>query len=217
MSKPLVYNWRASNTQAVALTQTLVGAGSLNLNGNMRVYTDPLFNGIQLPGVQRPVTITSTNNLAGVNFTIKGTLGGIVVSSTIAGPNNATVSTSPQLFETITSITTNGAAANVSAGTDTSGNTGWFKCNNEQSTFNMAIQVLVTGTVTYDFEVTLDDANFEELIGGAVNTFTPITALTAATTSQFAGFTIPINYCCINVHSGSTGSFTATLMQQGLR
>lgn len=115
------YVWPIQDLQAVALTQTLGSAGTLNLNGTYFVSPTPTISFLNR-GFVRNVSLTSVNNLSGVNFTISGVQNTTLVTETIAGPNNNTVSTT-NAFDIISSITTNGAVTAVSAGT---GLTGYF-------------------------------------------------------------------------------------------
>tara|TARA_R100000742_G_C4267616_1_gene85833 strand:+ start:679 stop:1281 length:603 start_codon:yes stop_codon:yes gene_type:complete len=107
----------SASTTAIAIAQTLGGAGNMTLTGSS------VSDGSNM---DTTVTLTSTGNISGVNFTITGTdASGSAASQTIAGPNNNTV-TSTQKFLTVTQISTNGAVAtNTSAGfTATSGTAG---------------------------------------------------------------------------------------------
>ena len=98
----------SASTTSIAAGQTLGGAGDLNLTGTA------VNDGSNMAST---VTLTSTGNISGVNFTITGTDStGATVSEVEAGPNNNTVTTA-QAFLTVTSIAANGAVGtNTSAG-----------------------------------------------------------------------------------------------------
>lgn len=98
----------SASTTAVAAGQTLSGAGEMNLTGTS------VSDGSNMATT---VTLTSTGNISGVNFTITGTdANGSTVSETRAGPNNTTVATT-QAFLTVTKVETNGAVStNTSVG-----------------------------------------------------------------------------------------------------
>lgn len=240
MGRFAVFTFPLANTTDVAALQTLAGAGSLSLNGNLS-YTLPIpgsaalatvsnnyenstpspyigstVSAVKFPGVSRTVSLTSTNNLGGVNFTITGTSNGVVVAETRVGPNNNTVYTAAY-FDTITSITTNGAAAAVSAGSGTTGITNWFQLDPYLDVFNLSIQVAVSSAnLTYSFTTTNDDVT--SVAFGSLTKFTPIAAMTGATTLQLANYTVPIRYATVNVTAaGGAGTITVTLMQQGIR
>jgi hypothetical protein len=211
MASPVVFNWLAPDTQAVCATQTLAGAGNLTLNGTL---SGTGFNPIvTFEGISRVVSITSTNNLSAVSFTIAGTYRGATVSATRVGPNNTTVQTT-QLFDSVTSVSTNAAAAAVSIGTGTTGRTHWLSADYFQQFPYKTIQTVVAGTINYTFQVTLDDIQTT----ATPSTFTPIANLTGATTNQFEIALLPISYSSFLINSsGATGALTATVLQQGVK
>lgn len=112
--RSLSYTFPAGNATDVCLLQTLAAAGSLTLNGNLVNKVNGVMS-FANKGYSRSISLTSVNNLSGVNFTITGVQNNVVISETIAGPNNNTVY-GAFIYDTITSITTNGAAAAVSVG-----------------------------------------------------------------------------------------------------
>ena len=99
----------AASTTSVAAAQTLGGAGDMTLAGTAATFAGT--NTVAL------ITLTSSGNISGVNFTITGTdANGAVQSETIAGPNANTVSTT-KYFATVTQIAASGAVGtNTSAG-----------------------------------------------------------------------------------------------------
>lgn len=225
MAKVAIYRWPAPNTTAVAALQTLAAAGSLSINGSMAVSALSGTPVVTFAGFSRVISLTSTNNLSAVNFTVTGIYKGALQTQTIAGPNNNTVSTT-LLFDSVTSISTDAAAAAVSAGIGATGQTDWYQFNNFSSTDYLSVQVVVTGAITYSFQSTLDDVLNLAITPTVFNTIQP---MTAATTSLFlphpilsigAGPTIltanmPIKFCNIAITAG-TGSLVASILQQGV-
>lgn len=210
MAKPQVYTWAVAAEAAVCALQSRTGAGSLLLNGTLSTPTNPLV--IDFGNVSRVVTLTSTNNLSGVNVTITGTLNGRAQTETRAGPNNNTVATTA-VFSTVTSVTTSNTVTAISLGTGTTGYSDWFTVDPYIGVMNLGIQVIATATVSYSFQVTLDDVQ----TNASPTLFTPVTALTTATTSQLGAYTTPVAYCRIAmISSDATGAFVATILQQGL-
>lgn len=211
MANPQVYVWPVASATAIAALQSRVGAGKLLLNGTLAVNTN---NGlfVDLGGVNRVVSLTSTNDLSTVNVTVTGTLNGVNVSETLSGPTSNTVVTT-QVFSTITSITVDATVTALSAGTGTTGYTDWFTFDRHASVANVAIAVDATATVSYSLQITLDNVqvNSNPLI------FTPVVAMTTATADQLANYTAPFMYARIAmISSNATGAFTATFLQQGL-
>jgi len=210
MSTPQVYTWPIADEDAVALLQTTAGADTLLLNGAL---SNPNNRGlfVDFGKVSRVVTLTSANNLGAVNVTIAGTLNGVVVTETRVGPNNNTVATT-QVFSSVTSITVDDAVTAMSVGTGVSGYTKWFKSNKYPLASQLAVQVDATATVSYSFQVTLDEVNGNN----SPLTFTPVVALTTASADQLGVYTVPFNYCRVAmVTSDATGAMTVTMLQQG--
>jgi hypothetical protein len=212
MTRPVVITWPLTSTTAVAKAQTLVAAGNLVLNGSL------IAPGINIPpivfnGITRTITLTSAANLSAVNFTITGYVNSAIVTEVLAGPNGNTV-TSVNAYDSILSISASaGFSPNtVSAGTGQTGRTHWINFDYDILVPNYSIQVVVTGTINYTFGVTLDDVNTV-----TPTVFTPVVALTGATTSQLASLTAPINWMKITINSSdATGAIVATFLQQGL-
>lgn len=221
MARPAVFTWPVPDPDGIANLQTTAGAGSLTLNGELvNTGGTVIFNGIS-----RAVTLTSAGNVSGVNFTINGTLApNGAVSETIAGPNANTVETT-QVFDTITSITVNGAVGtNTSAGSGTLGFTHWFNHNYHATVVGFSVQVNVTGTINYDYQTTLDDVNidatpvaFEPITGTAVGHLGFPADMVSATADQLAFCQGVTRYSRIQINSsGADGQLVATFLQQGI-
>lgn len=213
MANITVINWPAPDTQAVSLTQASVAAGNLLINGTLANKSGFGAPKATFVGIYRKVTLTSAADYSGVNFTITGTYQGQTISEVLAGPNTTTVS-SVNLYDSVTSISAAGAfpPSTISAGTGTTGATHWFNSNNQSTVANMAIQAEVTGTINYSFQTTLDDVQTATPV-----TFTPIVAMTAATASQLAGYSVPTLYSRIAINSSTNGAVLCTFLQQGIR
>jgi hypothetical protein len=211
MSYPIVYTWPAPDTQAICLTQTLTTAGNLSINGNLTVNLIQPGNAI-FPGISRVVSITSANNLSGVNFTISGYLNGATVSETRAGPNATTVETA-QLFDQVISVSANAAASAVSVGSGTTGRTHWFSYDYNRNVSSTTVQVNVTGTIDYTFNITLDDVQTNP----TPFLTAPIAGMTNATTDQFATLMSGnCRYANVVINSSTNGSLIATILQTGI-
>jgi hypothetical protein len=231
MSAPTVYTWPALDKAAICALQTIGAAGNLIINGTLAsafhypydsasgpvTYaassTTYALPSVTFPKISRTVSITSTGNLAGVNFTVTGIYQGSIVSQTIAGPNNSTVTTT-QLFNKVTQVSVSGAVAtNVSVGSGATGQTQWLKESTFRMVHNLSIQVAVSNAnITYSFQTTLDE--IQTILTPTV--FTPIAAMTGATTNQLGNYTPPTNYSNIIITAATTGSLVATFLQQGI-
>ena len=112
----------SASTTSIAAGQTLGGAGDLNLTGTA------VNDGSNMAST---VTLTSTGNISGVNFTITGTNAlGISVSEVRAGPNGAATVTSTLKFNTVTQIAVSGGTTTAVRAGNAAGSGG-----SEQSIF----------------------------------------------------------------------------------
>jgi hypothetical protein len=118
MYKTTTLRWPAANTTYVAALQNGVASVPLTLNSaNYNTVTGLM----DFPGFYRYITLTSANNLSGVNFVIKGKDNyDNLIQETLAGPNNTTV-TSVNQYYNIISITPSATANGVSAGSGVQG------------------------------------------------------------------------------------------------
>lgn len=239
MARPTVYTWPAAVTTAVCLAQGKLAAGNLIINGTLAVTASaPDANAVTpyaiWPGISRTVSLTTGGgaNLSGVNFTIKGTYKGAVQSETRVGPNNNTVFTTA-LFDTVTSVSidaTLGGGVTVSVGSGTTGQTQWFEYNHNASVCAMTVVVIVTGTINYTFQATLDPVGPQF---ASPNVFQPIYTMISQTASEALPLGVyavnvsggtdspiyaptPVKHCNILVNSATTGTLVATFMQQGV-
>lgn len=119
MAQSTTYEWPVSDVEAVCVLQDKVGAGNLNLNGKLATSFSGQVSFIRA-GFSRSVSITSTNNLSAVNFTISGAQNGALITEIIAGPNNNTVY-STKIYDVIASISVSGTVNGVKVGTGKTG------------------------------------------------------------------------------------------------
>ena len=104
--KAKTFQPQSASTTKIAAAATLSEAGDMTLTGSA------VNDGSNMAST---VTLTSTGNISGVNFTITGTdANGSAASEVIAGPNNTTVTTTAA-FLTVTQV-----AANAAVSTNTS-------------------------------------------------------------------------------------------------
>jgi len=223
MANPVVFVWPEASNTAICLGQQTIGAADFLMNGELANTTGTNNSGatyfpnsilpyVSFGTISRRVTITCADDISGVTFTIIGTYRNAVQTENIAGPNATTVTTTA-VFDTVTSVTSDGAVGfDTSVGTGTTGYTWWFNSNYYASTIGLSIQVSVDATINYSFETTLDDVQ----TGEPNNVFTPIAALTGATTDQLGTLSTPTRYSRIIVNSATDGSLTATFLQQGI-
>jgi len=96
-------------TGAVCAIQSIAAAGNLTINGSLAS------GGTATLDVPRAVTITTNGDESGRNFTVTGKdTYGVTLVWTTAGPN-ASVTTSPKMFKTVTQVAINTASAGTVA------------------------------------------------------------------------------------------------------
>jgi len=226
MSRPVKILWPVTNTQAVCLNQTLGAAGYLNINGSLAsdINNPPRF--VKFDNIARQITLTSTANLSGIQFTIIGLdeYGNEDVVQ-INGPNNNTVNTGASLFSVVQSVFANAAVGtNVSVGTGTVGATVWIRSDYQRSVNNFVVSVDVTGTINYSFETVLYDPNLLEgdaiihpIDGVTIPTIPTATPMTNCTVDCTASYNFPTHSSRIYVNSSDgTGSLKIYFIQQGI-
>ena len=100
----------ASDSDGLVDNETRGSSGNFTIDGAQA--------GAASSSLNSRITVSSTNNLSGVSFTITGTdVDGNALSETITGPAaNGTV-TSTNIFKTVTQIASNAAASGVNVGT----------------------------------------------------------------------------------------------------
>lgn len=226
MSKGTKITWPLLDLQAVCLNQTLGAAGNLIINGTLSSNPNLPNLRAEFPKICRQITISSTADLSGIQFTISG-IGdnGYPKSVPIAGPNNNTVTTVAELFSIVNSVSANAAVAtNVRVGAGSVGATQWFLSDHYRELSHLSVNVIVSATtINYTFQTTYDDptTNAAYVIktpidGVTIPTIPTATPMVAATVSCLADYTIPTRYSRVYINSSNaTGLATINFLQQG--
>jgi hypothetical protein len=157
MARQLSYIFPIANNLDVCALQNTGEAANLVLNGNL---SNQVINQVSFIdyGYSRSISLTSTNNLTAINFTINGIQNGRLISEVLAGPNANTVY-SLQIYDKIYSIATNGAVNQVRAGTGFLGFFPLININIEKGLTNFALSTakLTPGTYTTTIYNTLQN------------------------------------------------------------
>lgn len=218
MARLITLSFPAQNSQLL-LPTTVAGGGATS--------SIPLANPYPFifPDLARTITLTSTDNLSAVNFTIHGTdQFGNTISEVLAGPNNNTV-TSVNKYNTITAIASSGNYTHFSIGSGSTGTFQWIKFNTFNVDPNITISAEVLGTINYTVNQTIDSLGSYVSVGPFFNYVQntspvsfPVTAnLTAATTNQIYTLNTPVTALQGLVNSSSAGgSLTLNFLQQGI-
>lgn len=201
----------AASTNNIATSQTPVGAGNLTLNGAAVV------GGVAVLDTQRQVLITQAADETGHNFTVYGTVdGGATTSEVVAGSATASVHTT-QSFKTVTRVAIDSAATGaLQVGTNSVGATPWQIVNWDISPINLGLAVIVSGTVNYTVQYTLEDPSGTYPNGTAQPTAFGISALTSKTQALDSSVTTPVAAVQLQINSG-TGTATLVLLQAGIQ
>lgn len=200
-----------SNTSTVATINTFSRvtrvATSGATAGNVTVGT----NGIATLDKARRVIITSAGNDSNKTFTVTGTdWNGNAASETITGGNAGAVATTRD-FLTVTSVVPSAATAGaITIGTNGVASSRPLRLD-EYALAPTAIQVDVTGTVSYTVQSTLDDPN-EIGWSSVVWVDSADTNVVAATATKQSNFAYLPKYARVVLNSG-TGSVRVSVTQ----
>jgi len=191
----------AADADFLASSQTPSMAGPLTLNAVV----------ISVPAY---VTIKSVADETGKNFTVTGTRpGGGTQSVTLAGGNNATVTTS-LTFETVTSVTVSAATAGaIEVGLAQSGYGDWIPLEIYSRNQVTTISVTVSGTINYTIQYTNEDPFNRSITQQAVDH--PEANLVAETTDK-TGFTQTLMRAVRWVVNSGSGTARITITQQSI-
>jgi len=212
--RPVVYNFIATDASYVCASQTLGAAGALTINGTGR--NPAKYNGeVIIPGgFERQLTLTSAGNISAVNFTITGlSLRGDAQTEVIAGPNATTVTTTAYWKEIYSIVASAAVGSAVTVGIGSIGQSNPFLTDYYLTLDAISTQVVVTGTINYSAQVTLDNPQ----TNASPSWFShPTAALVGSAVNQIGLLTTPVVAQRIIVNSSVGGSLVATIMQQGI-
>lgn len=158
------------------------------------------------------IVVTSAGDDTGAVFTITGTdYRGEDLIADISG-GDSVASTTDEYFKTVTEVSVDGAtAAGVTVGVNGKATTPWVPINfRGQGDFSVKIGAVVTGTINYTAQHTLDD------LTGNPNSLTAFNHATVASkTANFeGGYTEPVMATRCISNSGS-GSLVFHIIQAG--
>ena len=219
MALPVTYTFASASTTYICALQTTSGATALLINGTgVDAMSTYLMNSPRMTltgsGFQRTVSLTSTGNLGGINFTIVGKdIRGNALSETIAGPSNNTVYTTGFFYE-VNSITPNATVGTaVSAGIGTTGNSQWYRMDYLVAPTNVGLGVTVSGTdLTWTVvQTTAAILTAEPPANSIINSAD--TNLVSQTTSRQGNYTFPFRAFRCNISASTAGNLTLNAFQ----
>lgn len=211
----------AAMTTSVAAAQTTVGAGNLTLASSTVTFGS---------GTAQRITLTSTGNISARTFTITGTgPNGAALVSTLAGPNNNTV-TSIVAYASVTQIAVNGAVAtNTSAGNSATAESIMYVTDYGSNPFSIGFGcIVVSGSPTYSVQHTFDDVEQQIMpfgpagtpvttaynYGASTNTWFNHAVVVAQTANDDGNYAFPVT--AIRLIVTVAGTVTLKLLQSGM-
>lgn len=189
-------------------TSASPGTGAILINGSTAV------NGVAILDAARRVLITSGTSDSGITFTVTGTnFAGNPLTETITG--GATSASTTQDFKTVSSVTHTGSVAGtLTVGTSGVGSSPWFYVDRDVTPVNLEIGVVVSGTIQYTVEYSLDDPNAPYT--GTFPTAWSLSALAAKSANTDGQITFPVMAIRLTQNSFSSGGTAAMIAIQSV-
>lgn len=211
--------WPVQDVAAVCALQNLSAAGNLVLNGTLFDPSIPNQVSFARSNMIRSISITSVNNLSGVNFIIQGIQNEAFITETLAGPNNNTVYGTKH-YDIIVSVTVSASVTGVSVGTGDSGYFPLLIINPNTTNINYAASILLPpgSGITYSLLQTLDSVSDNFIsFDDQINNFFECMGLTDETTSQLESTAEISNFILLKIKSSThpiTDTFKFIFIQQ---
>lgn len=217
--RPTTYTFVAADVAYVCALQTRVGAGAFLINGTGSDQNFPnTIMRLTGSGFARPISLTSTGNISGVNFTISGfDIRGNPLTETIAGPSNNTVHTTAN-FYIVNSVTTSGTVGtNTSLGIYSTGVSQWYCMDYLANPASVGLGiVVVSATINWTVQQTTYNVQAAEPIAAAILPH-PDTTLVAQTVTRQGNYDAPFDACQVVVNSSSGGgNLVVNIFQTGV-
>ena len=212
MGLPIQFSVDGTVTMArdnIAAAQSLAGAGNLTING---VLASGGVATVAPAGQESSVAVYSAGDDTGLVFTAYGyNAFGNPISASVAGAS-ADRNSFPINFYQVTRVSSSGATAgNVEVGS-VNAYSRPIGLNYHAQPFQLSVSCIVTGTVNFDLQYTLDELNTWPARTPTWLTQSDFNDKTANTSSLINA---PIAFARLLLNSGS-GSVDATALQAGL-
>lgn len=205
-----------SNASVSASTKTYNTIVSITTSGATTGAVTVGTSGTATLDYARRIIITSGGNDSGITFALAGTdWAGNTISETITGAN-AGVASSVLDYKTVTSVRSSEATAGtVTVGTNGIAGSPWVRFDDFASLSDTTLAAIVSGTVNYDVQTTMDDPNrtANPTAKSAMTWLASLdTAVVGATASKSSYFNNTPIFARVLLNSGS-GSVTTTFRQ----
>lgn len=157
MSNPSTFSLTLAAAVANGIVTVTAHAspGAYTLNGSL------VSGGVATMDVARRVLIASSGADSAIVFTVTGTdRNGNPITETVTGVASASSQYTKQDFLTVTAISSPATAGNITIGTNGVGSMAWVMDDIRARAWAMTVALtIVSGSVTYTLEDTLDDPN----------------------------------------------------------
>lgn len=162
--------------------------------------------------VNRKLTLTSTGNISGVNFTITGKdYDGNAVTEVLAGPSNNTVTSVNNYYEVDSVVASGAVATATSIGIGATGVTAWIKGNTYPAPNSAALYIGVSATT---INVTVEGTPDNPAL--VTPQLFPHAILAAITSNDSSEWPYGVNYIRFKVNSSDgTGAARFSVIQDG--
>jgi hypothetical protein len=215
MAKVIELIYPLANDSIVAAEQDGLAGEPLTLNVDFPGATQ-----VTIPGMQRVLSITTTDDMSGVNFTFVGEDNyGFPVTETIAGPAaGLTVETTNQ-YHVLYSVTPDDDYETISIGTGNGATFNWVMMNANNVAPAFSIQGVRAGTISYSVNQTLDPVQKKPATATSYTGFALSDPITDATANIFVSFNNPLKALQLIVGAlgtDETGYLNLKILQQGI-
>ena len=195
-----------SKVISVVPSSTTAGTLSVGVNGSAKFAVPTI------------ISLTSGGNDSAINFTITGTdVNGNTQSEVVAGASIA-AAVSKLSYATVTSITSSGATATtLTVGNIVANSYGAWVRLDDWALPQIAIQCIISGTINFTIQSSMDDPNDPTNPVAAVSTTwinSSDSGAVSATGNIQTSYTVIPKYLRVLINSG-TGSVTTTITQAG--
>lgn len=204
----------ATDRDGICQSQTPSGAGNLTINGALAS------GGVATLGAVTAPTVYGASDESGKTFTFTGTDkdGRTLVSAATTGPTAGATVTCATSFKTITQVAVSAATTGaIEIGVAGTGISRAVPLDIHQSSFNVALDLDVTGTINATVQYTFDDpfgATYDPYLSTAQ--WIDHDTMVSLTADEQGNFTMPVRAIRLKVNSSSSGSANLNIIQTGM-
>jgi hypothetical protein len=198
MSTFIEYNWPAPVANGISLSQTIAANTPLLLNGSYANKFTGTVNFVDDFSIVPRITLTGSDDLRAVNFTITGYQNGRLITEILTGPDKNKTATSVNCFDTVTQIVPSGSATGVQVGVATLGYFPIILLNTAKtnvSGINYALNIVTTSNnpvtyrIFYSLKNNLGTGKYDDLSSGNTRDFVMVMEDNSSQVMQYSSIT----------------------------